>query len=285
MHPDPNQNKTILPASPKPSFARWSGSLTGRAAGLGLIVCGCILLLTAVTADLPVLAILAGTGILLCGLFISLGTYLWARLARSTIRNRLLVSFILITLFPALGLSTGSIIVGYYNGRQQALSRMELVAALKDLEIQAWVTRVQNELSAAMNEEFAAERASVVLNLAYRDRYYQTYNKAMRTRLRLFVSQSAHIKELFLVDRNGRVALSTDEKVRKTRNLSASRHFSIIFAELPSRFTSIPSRKRLPRLLSWYRFTAKMVSCWGPWQEEAAWPILRRSYPSGPASG
>ena len=62
-----------------------------------------------------------------------------------------------------------------------------------------------------MNEEFAAERASVVLNLAYRDRYYQTYNKAMRTRLRLFVSQSAHIKELFLVDRNGRVALSTDE--------------------------------------------------------------------------
>lgn len=132
------------------------------------------------------------------------------RLEPTTIRARLLVGFVLMALLSAIGISIGSVVVGYFNAQQDALNQLESVAARKQVEIKFWTDSLQNELAAALNEEYAFERASVVLDLAQENKYYDFYNQAMRNRLLRFVEQSRHLDELFLLDRRGRVLLSTD---------------------------------------------------------------------------
>ncbi len=128
----------------------------------------------------------------------------------TTIRTRLLVGFVLVALLPAIGISLGSGIVGYYNGRQQATDRLESVTALKESAIHNHVQSLHEELVIASNTDCAFERISVVLNLAQDDKFYDFYNKAVRNRFLGLVGQSPQLQELFLVDLQGRVALSTD---------------------------------------------------------------------------
>jgi signal transduction histidine kinase len=128
----------------------------------------------------------------------------------STIRARLLISFVLMTLLPAIVISLGSAAVGYQNGRQQAVRQLESAAALKELALRSWIHSLQEELVIASNTGGEFERISVVLDLARGNQYYAFYNKAVRNRLRSFVNQSQLLQELSLLDLQGRVALSTD---------------------------------------------------------------------------
>jgi signal transduction histidine kinase len=131
------------------------------------------------------------------------------RLHIGSIRSRVLVGFMLMAFLPAIGVSAGSAIVSYYDGRQQAVDRLESVAALKELEIDVWVDALQNELLLAMNDEAASERVSVVLDVARAHQYYDWYNKAVRMRLVTLVEQSQQLEELCLLDLEGWVVLCT----------------------------------------------------------------------------
>jgi oligopeptide/dipeptide ABC transporter ATP-binding protein len=84
------------------------------------------------------------------------------------------------------------------------------VAALKESALRNWVQSLHEELVIASNTDCAFERISVVLNLAHEDKFYEFYNKAVRNRFLGLVGQSPQLQELFLVDLQGRVALSTD---------------------------------------------------------------------------
>jgi signal transduction histidine kinase len=126
-----------------------------------------------------------------------------------TIRSRLLISFVLIALLPAIAISVGSILVGYQNGRQQALNQLESAAETRDLKVQAWIQELKNEMVVPVSEEFGFERASIVLGLASDNKFYHFYSGGMRNRLRLFVSQSSNFSTLSLVDLQGRIILST----------------------------------------------------------------------------
>jgi len=140
-------------------------------------------------------------------------TYWWVRRNRFgpyTIRGRLLVGFVVISLLPAIAISAGSMVVGFYNGRQQAVDRLESVAALREIEIDNWISSLQNELVVALNEEYALDRARIVLDLARDNKYYEYFNGATRYRLQRFAERSPHIDELFLVDLEGRVVVSSD---------------------------------------------------------------------------
>jgi len=128
----------------------------------------------------------------------------------STIRARLLVGFVLMALLPAIGISVGSVVLGYYNGQQQALDRLESVAALKESEISAWMDSLRNELVAPLSPEYAQERPRVVLTLARDHMYYDFYHKATCRHFRRYIEQTEQLQELFLLDLQGRVVLSTD---------------------------------------------------------------------------
>jgi signal transduction histidine kinase len=132
------------------------------------------------------------------------------RSGRPTIRGWLFVSFLLVALIPIVAIGAGTLSIGYYNGSQQAISRLESVAARKALEADVWVQTLQDELLASISEKYAVERAAIVLDLAQGNAYYDVYNRAVRRRFQTVVEQSAYLQEVFLVSMEGAVVLSTD---------------------------------------------------------------------------
>ncbi|MGQ9599707.1 MAG: GAF domain-containing protein [Anaerolineae bacterium] len=128
----------------------------------------------------------------------------------ASIRVRLLIGFVGMALLPTIAIAAGSIVVGYYNGRQQALDRLESVAALQELEINTWMQDMLGELTMASNEEYGLERVQVVLDLARDNKYLNSYNKVTRNWLHRLVARAQYYDELFLLDLEGRVALSTN---------------------------------------------------------------------------
>lgn len=127
-----------------------------------------------------------------------------------TIRTRLLVAFVLIGVLPVFLAATGSVAAEIYNGRQQAHERLQSVAVSKETAIMNWMGSVSQELSLVLFSDNAFERINIVLSLASDQKYLNFYNKAVRNRLSSFVNQSTALMELFLVDINGDVVLSTD---------------------------------------------------------------------------
>ncbi|MBN1317139.1 MAG: GAF domain-containing protein [Anaerolineales bacterium] len=127
-----------------------------------------------------------------------------------TIRLRLLIGFVLMALVPALAIAAGSTIMGFYNGRQQAHDRLESVASLKELEINAWIEKLQNDLVSVSNEEYALERMRVVLDLAQSNKYLNAYNKVTRNRLLRILEQTERYDSVFLINLSNQIILSTD---------------------------------------------------------------------------
>jgi signal transduction histidine kinase len=142
---------------------------------------------------------------------LSLVSFVVLRKALTTnrIRVRLLLGFVLMALLPAIGISAGSAVVSYYDGRQQAIDRLESVAALKELEIEVWTEALQNDLLIATSEESVSERVSVVLDVARVHQYYDWYNESVRMRLGVLVMESQRLEELCLLDLEGQVVLCT----------------------------------------------------------------------------
>ena len=127
-----------------------------------------------------------------------------------TIRSRLLAGFVLMALVTAIGISIGSVVLGCYNGHRQALDRLQSVAALKESELSFWLGSLRHELVAPLSQEFAQNRPRIVLFLARDHSYYDFYHKATRRHFAQFVTQAAQLRELFLVDLQGQVVLSTN---------------------------------------------------------------------------
>ncbi len=132
------------------------------------------------------------------------------RFKPGTIRGRLLLSFVLIALLPVLSGAIASVAVGIYNGRQQARERLESVAVSKETAVREWLDALQQQLVIVSATDCSNERIWVVVSLAQDAKYYAFYNRAVRNRLQGFVGQSPELEELFLIDANGQIALSTD---------------------------------------------------------------------------
>ena len=129
-----------------------------------------------------------------------------------TIRFRLLFGAILLVLLTALSISTGTLLLGLQNSRSQAVAQMFSTARIKGLEIQSWEDQLQGELYTALNEEYALERISSILALEEKDRYSQYFYGAVRVRLNGYVLNSAMIHEIFILNKNGEIILSTKKE-------------------------------------------------------------------------
>ncbi len=125
-----------------------------------------------------------------------------------TIRSRLLIGFILIGVLPALLISTASAVIGYFEGRRQAIDRLESVAQLRQFEIEAWLGSVQADLLTLINEPYARDWMEVVLDLAGEHKYYELPGTAIRGRLQLFQRQS-DFSEVFLISLEDNIPISS----------------------------------------------------------------------------
>lgn len=126
------------------------------------------------------------------------------------IRARLLIGFILVALLPVIGVGIVTYIVGYDNGRQQSIDRLESVAARKELSVQVWIQSMQQELQVASRTDYSPKLVGNALVLSNENASYSWYNDLVRKRLQYFVDQSSQLEELFLINLKGDVVVSTD---------------------------------------------------------------------------
>lgn len=126
------------------------------------------------------------------------------------IRKRLLVWFVVIALLPVIGVGIGTSLVSYLNGRQQSIDRLESVAARKELALQGWVESLHQELLFASQTDCSPTFVDTTLRLGNEDKEYAWYYNLVRKQLSAFVHQSPRIEELFLLDLQGQVVVSTD---------------------------------------------------------------------------
>jgi putative methionine-R-sulfoxide reductase with GAF domain len=126
------------------------------------------------------------------------------------IRKRLLVWFVLIALLPVIGVGFGTSLVSYLNGRQQSIDRLESVAARKELAIRGWAESLQDELLFASQTDCSPAFVNTTLRLGNEDKQYAWYFNLVRKQLAAFVNHSPRIEELFLIDLQGEVVVSTD---------------------------------------------------------------------------
>ena len=105
------------------------------------------------------------------------------------IRARLLIGFILVALLPVIGVGIVTYIVGYDNGRQQSIDRLESVAARKELSVQVWIQSMQQELQVASRTDYSPKLVGNALVLSNENASYSWYNDLVRKRLQFFVDQ------------------------------------------------------------------------------------------------
>ncbi|NJD59214.1 MAG: hypothetical protein C3F13_16140 [Anaerolineales bacterium] len=152
------------------------------------------------------------------------------------IRTRLLIGFVLVALLPVIGLGIGTYIVSYQSGRQQSIDRLESVAARKELAVQVWVQSLQEELQIAARSDYSPKLVANAIRLSNEGEVHAWYNDMVRKWLQIFVNHSNQFNELFLVDRNGKVVLST------AQNREQSNYTNFIFDSkgLAESYTQLP---------------------------------------------
>ncbi len=130
-----------------------------------------------------------------------------------TIRTRLLISFVLMTLLSIIAITGSAVLLSWQSGRQQAIERLEAVATQTETEIKAWADTLHSTLSIMLIEE--ETRAGMVQLLQTvpptpapdQDAYHKIH--------RLFESTAQEVpilEELFIVNLEGRVILSTNSR-------------------------------------------------------------------------
>jgi GAF domain-containing protein/HAMP domain-containing protein len=150
------------------------------------------------------------------GVCVLLGALILLRVARAllrgTIRTRLLFAFTMMALFLAGGIGASAILVSGPTLRQQAISQLESVATLKEAAIETWVDALQIELSTLLMGTDAVQEAKAVTqreargSMQYREAYSQ-----LKRHLQQTMALTGRFEELFLVDLDGQVVLSTDD--------------------------------------------------------------------------
>jgi len=127
---------------------------------------------------------------------------------RGSIRARLIVSFIALVFIPALIITGNSVYNSLKNAQIEAISRLESVATLKSAVIDNWVKDLQLELDTELRREPLDARMRLLskpspgtVNYTYLSQV-QRFQDSIRYRQKF--------DELFLIDSDGKVILSTD---------------------------------------------------------------------------
>ncbi len=126
-----------------------------------------------------------------------------------TIRTRLLISFVTMVLAPTLLIGAGAFAAAFVIGQQRVEAQLESVAVLKEAEINTWVENLQFDLLLALTGDEVTQRTIMLLQEPDPSVYPIGYS-AVQNRFQQVLREPGRFEELFLMDLQGKVLLSTD---------------------------------------------------------------------------
>ncbi len=130
----------------------------------------------------------------------------------STIQSRLITVMILLVVVPLIVTIAVSIYLGMNSSRDQVIRQLQSVATLKDKDLQTWVEDLHSNLSGLLAEPANLPNWGVLLNpkADINDPAYQVTFQQIETRLTVALGDNRLFEELFLLDANGKVMVTTD---------------------------------------------------------------------------
>ncbi|MBA3530402.1 MAG: cache domain-containing protein [Ardenticatenales bacterium] len=126
-----------------------------------------------------------------------------------TIRARLLIFFVLMALLPAGLISLVSAQGSLAAGEQRSINQLESVATLKEAEIHTWLQNLLLDLKVEQSRALSRERFQQLLQSPVESEAFEDAYAAQQAQLRESVEVGEKFEELFLIDAEGRVLLST----------------------------------------------------------------------------
>ncbi len=130
-------------------------------------------------------------------------------LLQGSIRTRLLFAFVMLVVLPVAITGLVSAYLSIQSSQERALDQLESIATIKEAEIQTWIDNLQTDLSLALAGEEATRRAIELLkgdDPALPQGAYDVVQAQFQT----VIERTERFDELFLLDRQGMVVVSTD---------------------------------------------------------------------------
>ncbi|MEM7030113.1 MAG: hypothetical protein AAF629_11150 [Chloroflexota bacterium] len=129
-----------------------------------------------------------------------------------SLRVRLMRAFLLLVLLPSITIIIAAALLTLVEGRRQVINQLDSVVTLKENEIDTWVKTLQTSLSVMLPPEESVDLLEVLLGPE--KSFYDTEEAydALYDRLHWIQSQSLTFEEIFIIDLDGYVILSTDER-------------------------------------------------------------------------
>ncbi len=124
-----------------------------------------------------------------------------------TIRARLLIAFTGVVLLTALLISLGAILLGFENGRQEVISQLEAAATFKEAEIETWTETLQSDLDVLLAQVNPFVENKALIDLLT---FSQSTRQDLRAEFDQMMELTTRFEELFLLDPEGQVIVSTD---------------------------------------------------------------------------
>ncbi|MBN1318855.1 MAG: GAF domain-containing protein [Anaerolineales bacterium] len=129
-----------------------------------------------------------------------------------SIRDRLLLAFLLMVLIPAVAFGAASGIVGLERGREQVIDKLTSVAVLKEDELNTWAENAKTDLASVMiGEEVQQWIQTLFSNLSDSFENEIAYQK-LHTRFDALLEQTQRFEELNILDPRGIILLSTERQ-------------------------------------------------------------------------
>ncbi len=126
---------------------------------------------------------------------------------RGNIRVQLLFAFALMVLLTTVAISAFTSVRGFLNGQDQVVNQLEALAVLKENEINSWAQNLQTDLSVLSAQEPLLELMRDILNPEIAS---TAASIELRANLFRMLGLTLRLEEIFLVDEDGQVVVSTD---------------------------------------------------------------------------
>lgn len=141
----------------------------------------------------------------------SLGSFvLLIRVLRiGSIRTRLLAAFAAAVLLPALVTASSDTLIGNSNAENETVNRLQAVAAIKESQINAWVSELKSNLDIEMKLDEEGRLRTLVKAPPDSAEFKSAYSTISK-RLRQAILLRQLYEELFVIDSKGVVILSTN---------------------------------------------------------------------------
>ncbi len=124
-----------------------------------------------------------------------------------SIRTRLILAFVLIVLLPMTFISAVLSISGSEGAQLQLSTQLETVVSFKESAINTWAATLGNALADALSGDSPQLFVNILVHGPADTNEYQFARTALRDHLRRLMK---HYEALFVLDRNGRVVLATE---------------------------------------------------------------------------